>query len=349
MVADVKAQMVAIVKASMAGVECKKYILSELANDNPDNLTKADKIETINYVDLGSVKEGIISTIQKIPIAEKPSRAQRKIKDGDIIWGGVRPLSRSYAFIDTAVENMVGSSGFVVVRNKDITKVLSKYLYYVLTTDDCVSYLNNHSTGSSYPAFNASTIMEYEVVIPSIAIQTKTLDHLIALQSQLTALENLGKQAEDNAHFILESYLGSANGSAGSSEVQSHSSSCHVNEDGIECTRRTSEVVQEENKEDVWSDSGSSVNEVIHPVESIVSVAAASSEVNVVKSIKPIISKLKKISKVEKSTEKVLSDSDSSVNKVIHPVEPAASVTSVVLSEVKVVKSIKPIISKLKK
>ena len=348
MVADVKAQMVAIVKASMAGSGCTKYILSDLANDNPDNLTKADNFETINYVDLGSVKEGIISTIQKIPIAEKPSRAQRKIQNGDIIWGGVRPLSRSYAFIDTAVENMIGSSGFVVIRNKDISKVLSKYLYYILTTDDCVNYLNNHSTGTSYPAFNATTIMAYEVIIPSIAIQTKTLERLDALQSQLTALENLGKQAEDNARFILESYLGSANGSAGSSEVQSHSSSCHVNEDGTGCTCRTSEVVQEESKEDVWSDSG--VNEVIHPVEpvAVASVAAASSEVNVVKSIKPIISKLKKISKVEKSIEKVSSDSDSSVIEVIHLVEPVASVTSVVSSEVKVVKHIKPIISKLK-
>ena len=209
MVADVKTQMVAVVKASMAGPVCTKYILSELANDNPDNLTKADKFETINYVDLGSVKEGNISTIQTIPFEEKPSRAQRKIQNGDIIWGGVRPLSRSYAFIDIAVENMIGSSGFVVIRNKDINKVLSKYLYYVLTTDDCVNYLNSHSTGSSYPAFNASTIMEYEVVIPSIAIQTKTLERLTALQSQLTALESLQRQSEDNARFILESYLGS--------------------------------------------------------------------------------------------------------------------------------------------
>jgi type I restriction enzyme S subunit len=209
MVTDVKAQMVAVVKASMAGSRCSHYIISDLAHDNPDNLTKADKFETINYVDLGSVKEGTISTIQTIPFEDKPSRAQRKIQNGDIIWGGVRPLSRSYAFVDIAVDNMIGSSGFVVIRNKDNNKVLSKYLYYVLTTDDCVNYLNSHSTGSSYPAFNASTIMAYEVVIPSIAIQTKTLERLTSLQSQLTALESLQRQSEDNARFILESYLGS--------------------------------------------------------------------------------------------------------------------------------------------
>jgi type I restriction enzyme S subunit len=207
MIPRVKAQMVAIVKASMTGLESKKYVLSELANDNPESLTKADKFDTINYVDLGSVKEGIISTIQSIPFAEKPSRAQRKIKDGDIIWGGVRPLSRSYAYIGTAVENMIGSSGFIVVRNKDIAKVLSKYLYYAITTDECVDYLNSHSTGTSYPAFNSATIMAYEVNIPPITVQTRTLERLSLLESQLSALESLNKQTEDNARFILNSYL----------------------------------------------------------------------------------------------------------------------------------------------
>ena len=209
MVADVKAQMVAIVKASFASVGCKKYILSDLANDNPESLTKADKFDTINYVDLGSVKEGVISSVQSIAFAEKPSRAQRKIKEGDIIWGGVRPLSRSYAYVGTAVENMIGSSGFIVVRNKDTAKVLSKYLYYAITTDECVSYLNSHSTGTSYPAFNSATIMAYEVNVPPITVQARTLKRLTALESQLTALESLQKQTEDNARFILDSYLSS--------------------------------------------------------------------------------------------------------------------------------------------
>jgi hypothetical protein len=52
--------------------------------------------------------------------------------------------------------------------------------------------------------------MSYEVSIPSLEIQTQTLQRLNALQTQLTSLENLGKQAEDNARFILDSYLNTA-------------------------------------------------------------------------------------------------------------------------------------------
>jgi type I restriction enzyme S subunit len=220
MVADVKAQMVAIINASMATAVCKKYILSDLAIDNPENIAKTDNYNIINYIDLGSVKEGNITSIQAISMAEKPSRAQRKIKDGDILWGCVRPLSRSYAFVESAVENMIGSSGFVVLRNKDATKVLSKYLYYALTTDDCVNYLNNRSAGTSYPAFNSATIMAYSLMVPPIDIQSKTLTRLDALQSQLTALESLQKQSEDNARFILESYLSSPSSSPSSETAE---------------------------------------------------------------------------------------------------------------------------------
>jgi type I restriction enzyme S subunit len=207
MVADVKAQMVAVVKASMYSKNSKKYKLSDIANDNPESITKSDKFDSIEYIDLGSVKEGNISNIQTITFADKPSRAQRKVKAEDIIWGGVRPLSKSYAFISSATENTVVSSGFVVVRNKNTENVVSKYLYYTLTTDECINYLNSHSTGTSYPAFNSTTLMDYEVMLPSIEIQTQTLQRLNALQIQVSSLENLGKQAEDNARFILDSYL----------------------------------------------------------------------------------------------------------------------------------------------
>ena len=119
-------------------------------------------------------------------------------------------MNFGYAFIESATSNTIVSSGFIVVRNKDTTKVLSKYLYFLLTTDDCVNYLNNHSTGTSYPAFNATTLMSYEVSIPSIEVQTETLSYLNDLQTQLTSLENLQKQSERNAKFILDSYLNTA-------------------------------------------------------------------------------------------------------------------------------------------
>lgn len=209
MMTDVKTQMMDVVKASCAGSECTRHALSDLAHANPENLTQSDKLETIQYVDLGSVKEGKISLTQTIAFQEKPTAAQRKLRKGDIIWGSVRPLSKSHALIVDAVENMIGSCAFVVIRNRDTKRVLSEYLYHLLTTDECVDYLHHHSTGTCYPKFNASTMMAYEVRIPSIDVQRKTLERLTALRAQWTALETLQSQSRENARFILESHLGS--------------------------------------------------------------------------------------------------------------------------------------------
>ena len=207
MVADVKAQMVAIVKASTCNKNYKQLKLCDVAVCNPDTVSKTDSFDRIQYIDLASVKEGSIANIQSIQYDTKPSRAQRKVKVNDIIWGSVRPLSRSYAFISKECDNTIVSTGFVVVRCKNNAIVIPKFLYYVLTTDDCINYLNNHSTGSTYPAFNVSTLMNYEVNIPPVEFQQSIIDRLDILDSQIKSLQSLSKNAEDNARFILDSYL----------------------------------------------------------------------------------------------------------------------------------------------
>jgi restriction endonuclease S subunit len=48
---------------------------------------------------------------------------------------------------------------------------------------------------------------EIKMPLPPLEFQTAILARLAALESQLTALETLQRQSEDNARFILESYL----------------------------------------------------------------------------------------------------------------------------------------------
>ena len=49
-----------------------------------------------------------------------------------------------------------------------------------------------------------------EFGFPPVEVQTAVVSKIRMLQSQLTALETLQKQSEDNARFILESYLPSS-------------------------------------------------------------------------------------------------------------------------------------------
>lgn len=207
MVAHVKAQISGLIKASMSGYKCTKFSVADLAVVNPENITKADTMESIDYVELGAVKEGIVKDIKMIPFADRPSRAQRKVQNGDILWGTVRPLSRTHAFIDFATSNTVVSTGFIVLRNKNVNVVSSKYLYYALTTNDCVTYLSNKSTGTTYPSFNVVTMVSYEVLIPPKDVQEMVLERVGHLEAQLISLNRLQTQTDGDAKFMLDAFL----------------------------------------------------------------------------------------------------------------------------------------------
>jgi type I restriction enzyme S subunit len=203
---SIKTQMASIMKSvGMRGYERKK--LGDVCDLNPENITKADKFERINYIDLASAKEGSLNEIQELVFNERPSRAQRKVKKNDIIWGTTRPLSKSYTFIDTDINNLIVSTGFVVIRSKDTNILLPKFLYYSSTTNECVEYLNNKSTGSTFPAFKSDDIAMYDIPLPPLETQQQILTILNEMDDERKSLEQIASKAEERAKFVLDGYL----------------------------------------------------------------------------------------------------------------------------------------------
>lgn len=67
--------------------------LSEIAKVNPESITKKNAPESIGYIDIKSVGTGIIEEVKPMQFTETPSRARRKVVDGDIIWATVSELT----------------------------------------------------------------------------------------------------------------------------------------------------------------------------------------------------------------------------------------------------------------
>ena len=206
--ASIKAQMAAVMRSVGArGYEKKK--VGTIVSMNSENVSKNDVYTNIEYIDLSCVNEGILSEPQTFTFSERPGRAMRKVQNGDILWGTVRPLSKSYTFLDTVSANTIVSSGFVVVRNKDEGIISSKFLYYLLTTDEAIKYLSDHSGGSSYPAFKPESLSEYSIPIPPHPIQQEVLAILNEMESELKVMEQMAAKAEQRARFVLDGYLSS--------------------------------------------------------------------------------------------------------------------------------------------
>ena len=119
--------------------------------------------DEINYIDISAVKQGRIVAKNVMSSVEAPGRARRKAKSGDTIWSNVRPNLRAYALVLNPEEDNIFSTGFTILSP---VAVPFTYLYLLVTTDEFVGHLVNHTTGASYPAVRPDDFERAIVLVP---------------------------------------------------------------------------------------------------------------------------------------------------------------------------------------
>ena len=164
--------------------------IDEIAFINPDSIKKGYPHEQIEYIDISSVGTGHLIESKLMSLADASSRAKRLIKDGDTILSTVRPNRRSFLFIKRPKENIVASTGFVVLRAKNGTD--SRYLYYSITDQKFTDYLTLSAKGAAYPAVDTEIVQKGKVPYWPTNIQRK-------ISSILAAYDDL---IENNTHRI---------------------------------------------------------------------------------------------------------------------------------------------------
>ena len=183
----------------------KIYNLGEVCNINSENM-KPKEYSEINYVDISSVKRGKILEITKIT-KNFPSRAKRIIKKGDILYSSVRPNLKGYVYISKHIENGIASTGFANIRVKQLDIVLSKYLYYIITSDYINNYLISKAKGAQYPAVSFDEFKNIKIPIPSLKQQQEIVEKCDHIQDLIKMLEKDIEYLKDISKQILESYI----------------------------------------------------------------------------------------------------------------------------------------------
>lgn len=168
--------------------------LSSASDVNPPNNGLP---ELFVYIDLQSVKSGVLIEHKQITRNGAPSRAQRLLSCKDIIYQTVRPYQRNNFFFDISDGNeYVASTGYAQLRAFEC----SEFLYQLVHTDSFVNSVLARCTGSNYPAINPSDLASICVVLPRKREQQKiadclgSLDDLIAAHSRKFAALKLYKQ-----------------------------------------------------------------------------------------------------------------------------------------------------------
>lgn len=155
----------------------------------------------IEYVDISSVS--LINGVEQselMTFEKSPSRARRKVKDGDIIVSTVRTYLKAIASISNPPDNLIVSTGFAVIRPK--ANFHSSFAGYLLQTTGFVGEVVAHSVGVSYPAINASDLVRIATVVPPLDEQIAIVQFL----DKQVALIKLQRQKIEDVISKLQEY-----------------------------------------------------------------------------------------------------------------------------------------------
>lgn len=142
----------------------------------------------MQYVDISNVdSSGRISNLATFRFEEAPSRARRRVRDGDVIISTVRTYLQAIAQVRNPPDNLIASTGFAVVRPQEGV-FDANYCKYALREPEFLAEVEKRSVGVSYPAINASDLAGIAVHVHPLPRQRAIADHLDRETARLDAL-----------------------------------------------------------------------------------------------------------------------------------------------------------------
>ncbi|WP_051353669.1 restriction endonuclease subunit S [Atopobium fossor] len=169
--------------------------LSCFATFNPSTYSPKEKWSTVAYVDTGSVTRNHFERPMVIDTAteELPSRARRKVENGDVVYSTVRPNQLHYGIMCNPPNNMLVSTGFTVVR--DSMGVGGPFIYLALTRSSITTKLQSvaEQSTSAYPSIKSSDLEQLEIPMPTQEEVEKVRPQLDSLFTAIAHNENESK------------------------------------------------------------------------------------------------------------------------------------------------------------
>ncbi len=161
----------------------------------------------MQYVDISNVDSaGTIENLATYRFEDAPSRARRRVRDGDVIISTVRTYLQAIAQIRQPPANLIVSTGFAVVRPAaDVFD--AQYCKYALREPQFLAEVERQSVGVSYPGINASDLASIPVHVHDVSRQRAIANYLdretARIDSLITAKERvLGLLAQKRRALI---------------------------------------------------------------------------------------------------------------------------------------------------
>ena len=160
---------------------------------NSNNLSLNNYISTENML---PDKKGISMS------SNIPNNNVNKFLKNDVLISNIRPYFKKIWF---AIFEGGASNDILVIRGNN--KVNSKYLYYLLSTDDFFDYNVKGSKGTKMPRGDKEHIMNYEFKLPSLKEQKRIADILTALDDKIELNNQMNQTLEEIENLLYKRWF----------------------------------------------------------------------------------------------------------------------------------------------
>lgn len=163
-----------------------------------------ERRDRFRYIDVSSVSNDhfCVMDAQEIAATSAPSRARKIVKAGDVIYATVRPSLKRVAWIEPRYDDQIASTAFCIVR-ADGKQAASKFLYFILLSDEVNRKIIEHERGASYPAVTDKDVLNQFVPLPPIDEQEKIAAVLWKIQKAVEIENFIVRNARDLKKSLL--------------------------------------------------------------------------------------------------------------------------------------------------
>lgn len=181
--------------------------LGDISDIDPDNL-KSDTSPDygFKYISIEDVNRGTLRGFTECSFSSAPSRARRKLKTSDILFGTVRPNLKSHLFFVCDSDDFVCSTGFSVIR-VNTHECNSCYVYYHLFGNYLEKQIDSIIAGSNYPSVSGKDVRSLLIPVPSLPEQQAIAQILSDMDTEINQLEQKRDKYKDLKQAMMQQLL----------------------------------------------------------------------------------------------------------------------------------------------
>lgn len=185
----------------------KDYFPLKILAKNVSRPFNFNKHSEVIFVNTGDVLEGKFLHNNISSNKNLPGQAKKAIQKNDILLTEIRPANKRYAFVDSAKNNYVVSTKFMVIVANEI--VDSKYLYIVITSKNVLGDFQSiaETRSGTFPQITFDAIAHYEIYVPSKSNQLKIVSIIEAISKKIDLLKETNQTLEAIAQAIFKSWF----------------------------------------------------------------------------------------------------------------------------------------------